>query len=426
MAMPIRRPASSSRSAPPDRLVSTSRHAIVSGAGIGGLTAALALARAGVDVTLLEQAPALVEAGAGLQLSPNASGILASFGILDRLAGLAVAPDRLRIRSARSGHDIVRMPLGPVAELRWGAPSLVVHRADLQAALVARVQAEPRVELRTGCTVTGFVASPSRVSVAILKDHRQEQVEADVLVGADGAHSMIRDRLALGPADRPQYSGRTAWRALVPGTEAPDFALRLETSLWLGSRAHLVHYPLREGALVNLVAITDEDWRGGKRRDFWSEPGDASQIQQRFSGWDRDARRLVASAREWRRWPLFDRNPVSRWSVDRVALLGDAAHPMLPFFAQGAAQAIEDAAALGSVLAPDETGQRREIAAALAAYEQLRVARAARVQRASRNQGVLYHLPGPAAFARDLAMRMMGVEKMMSRLDWLYAYRAER
>lgn len=406
--------------------MSPPHHAIVSGAGIGGLTAALALARADVRVTLLEQAPALVEAGAGLQLSPNASGILARLGILDALAGLAVAPDRLRIRSGRSGRDILRMPLGPVAELRWGAPTLVVHRADLQAALLARVKNDPGIALRTGCSVTGYVPSPTGVSVAILNEHRQEQLDADFLIGADGAHSMIRERFGLGPADRPQYSGRTAWRALVPGADAPDFALRLETSLWLGSRAHLVHYPLREGALVNLVAITDEDWRGGRRRDFWSEPGEPARIQQRFSGWSSDARQLVAAAREWRRWPLFDRNPVSRWTLDRVALLGDAAHPMLPFFAQGAAQAIEDAATLGAMFEPDASGAVRDIAAALSEYERLRVGRAARVQRASRNQGVIYHLPGPAALARDLAMRTMGTEKMMSRLDWLYAYRGER
>ncbi|MDB5651704.1 MAG: monooxygenase FAD-binding [Hyphomicrobiales bacterium] len=394
------------------------RHAIVAGAGIGGLTAALTMAQAGLRVTLLEQSPTIEEAGAGLQLSPNASGILARFGILERLVGLALAPERLRVRSNRSGADITRMPLGPVSELRWGAPTVVVHRADLQRALVDAALATDRIELRTGMSVAGFVNTPRGVSVAVKTGAETLSLDADVLIGADGLHSRIRQSLGLGLTDNPHYSGRTAWRALVDGRDAPDFALRLETSLWLGSRAHLVHYPLRQGALVNVVAITDDPWRGSDA-NFWSQTGDSLQVKRRFSGWHRDARELLASVREWRRWPLFDRDPVSRWTIGRAALLGDAAHPMLPFFAQGAAQAIEDAAALGAAFSADE-----DVVSALTLYEKSRVDRAARVQLASRRQGTLYHLPGPAALIRDLGMRSLNTENMMSRFDWLYRYSA--
>ena len=403
--------------------MTTSRHAIIAGAGIGGLTAALMLAEAGFRITILERAAAIQEAGAGLQLSPNATAILARLGIIEKLAGLAVTPDRLRIRRASSGSDIIRLPLGPMAELRWGAPMLVVHRADLQSALLSRVAQDARIDLRTGVTVSGFVASPDRVSVATLKDFKQAHIDGDLLLGADGANSVIRSRLGLGFGDKLHYSGRTAWRALISGENAPEFALKLETSLWLGAHAHLVHYPLREGAVVNIVAITNEDWRNSDSESFWSEPGDPSQLLRRFAGWHSEARRLIGAATEWRRWPLFDRNPISRWTISRVALLGDAAHPMLPFFAQGAAQAIEDAAALGSAFSPNDSKETPDIASGLSVYERKRVQRAARVQRASRQQGVIYHLPGLAGMARDVSMRMVGVEGMMSKLDWLYGYR---
>ena len=399
-------------------------HVVVAGAGIGGLTAALSLARAGCRVTLLERADVLQETGAGLQLSPNASGILAGFGIAERLVGQALAPERLRIRSARSGADIVRMPLGPVAEMRWGAPTLVVHRGDLQRALLDAVSGAAGIDLRLGVEVAGFVMTRTGVTVATRSaTDGNRAIEADLLVGADGAHSVIRQRLALQEDDRPVYSGRTAWRALVPGDAAPDFALRLETSLWLGSRAHLVHYPLRQGALVNVVAITEDHWRGAADGDVWSQPGDAAQLRRRFSGWASDARQLISQAPEWRRWPLFDRNPLSRWCVERVALLGDAAHPMLPFFAQGAAQAIEDADVLGRALGSHESSVRPDIAAALRTYQQQRIERATRVQRASRRQASIYHLPGPAALARDIGMRALGQERLMSRFDWLYSFR---
>lgn len=190
---------------------------------------------------------------------------------------------------------------------------------------------------------------------------------------------------------------------------------REESSLWLGRRAHLVHYPLRGGSVVNVVAIVDEDFRAAQGVDFWSSPGDAAALEPRFAAWHASARALLAAASEWRKWPLFDRDPLPSWSAGRVALLGDAAHPMLPFLAQGAAQAIEDAAALGEALAQD-----RDIPRGLRAYQAARQARAARVQRESRRQGAIYHLGGPAAWARDSALRALGGANLLARYDWLY------
>ena len=396
-------------------------HAVIAGAGVGGLTAALALARAGLRVSLLERAPVLGETGAGIQLAPNATGVLAELGLLERVMQAALTPEYLRIRRARDGVELAHFPLGVIAEARWGAPSAVIHRADLQKALLERCAAHPAISLETGATVAGFAESSDGVEVAIRQDGVARRMTADLLIGADGLRSAIRARLGLGLSDEPVWSGRTAWRALLPADQAPKNALKLETSLWLGPKAHLVHYPLRQGALINIVAITQDDWRGDEAADLWAINGKPADVSPRFSSWHRDARALVGSAKDWKRWPLFDRQPAPRWTLDRVALLGDAAHPMLPFFAQGAAQAIEDAGALGQAFA-----RTRDIKMALTDYESARKTRAGQVVMASRRQGAIYHMSGPMGFARDLTMRSLSPHLMMTRLDWLYDYKGRR
>jgi salicylate hydroxylase len=395
--------------------VSESRHAVVAGAGVAGLSTAIALSRAGWRVTVLERAPLVEDVGAGLQIPPNAAAILRGWGALDKLEGKSLAPEALRLRRAGDGRDVIRMPLGALAELRWGAPYLVAHRADLIAALLQQTAREASVLVETGVDVVGFARSENGVQVAVRQEGQAGRRDGDLLIGADGLRSLVRHRLGLGLTDEPIWSGRTAWRALVDARRAPAHALRLETCLWLGSRAHLVHYPLRGGDLVNLVAVIDDDWRGQEGGDLWSARGDSTRLRPFFTRWHRDARDLVEAVDDWRRWPLFDRDLASRWTDARVALVGDAAHPMVPFLAQGAAQAVEDAQALGRALSSDLPVPR-----ALAKYEAERMPRAAAVQLASRRQGAIYHLTGPAALARDAVLNGMGFERMMRRLDWLY------
>lgn len=389
-------------------------HVVIAGAGIGGLTAALALARTGTRVTLLERAALIEDAGAGLQLSPNASRVLADLGVLDRLRG-AVSLVQLHVRRARDAATLAVLPLGSEAERRWGAPMLVAHRADLQRALLEAVALAPGIKLRAGVALSGYAANQQGVSIACCG--REAAIAADALIGADGLNSQVREQ--LWPGGKTLYSGRTAWRALIEADQAPAFARTLETSLWLGAKAHLVHYPVRGGALVNVVAIVGDGWRGPASADLWAEDGDAAVVAARFASWHISARALIAAAPAWRKWPLFDRPPLARWSAGRVAVLGDAAHPMLPFLAQGAAQAIEDAAALGRAFAGTA-----DVPSALAAYSASRAPRAARVQQASRRQGQIYHLSGPGAVARDLALAWLGPQKLAARSDWLYGFDA--
>lgn len=388
-------------------------HVLVAGAGIGGLATALALAKVGAETSILERASALEEIGAGLQLSPNATRILKRLGVLDAIAATAFRPSGIRVRSARSGAVLSFMPLDD-AEQRWGAPYLVVRRADLQRVLVEATAAQPTIQLHLGTTLSGFGTTATGVTVTTARGALKRTFDGDALIGADGVRSFVRERLTDGKDDQPVETGRTAWRAVV-GADAMDPSLRVgETGLWLGSNAHLVHYPLQGGTRINVVAIT-RDKTKANATDLWSGDGDPSLIRQRFGPWHPAARRLIEAANTWTTWPLFDRKPLAIWHAGPVALLGDAAHPILPFLAQGAAQAIEDADAIASAI-----HGTRSIPKALSLYSSTRPARVAQVQEASRQLGRIYHLAGPAAVARDTAMRLMGPKRLLHRYDWLY------
>ncbi|WP_050625566.1 FAD-dependent monooxygenase [Bradyrhizobium viridifuturi] len=396
------------------------RTVIVAGAGIGGLTASLTLAAQGFRVVVLEKAERLEEAGAGIQISPNASRILVELGLKEPLARRAVTPESVNILSARSGGAIARMPLGQAAEFRAGAPYWVIHRADLQAALQAAVNDHPDIDLRLGCQFEDVTKHAKGLTVVQRRGNSRQEELAVALVGADGIWSSVRGHLF--PDVQPQFSGLIAWRGTLDATALPREHTAPRVQLWMGPDAHLVAYPISAGRQINVVAIVSGTWN----RPGWSAPGDSNEIKGAFATerWPATARMLIGAVDSWRKWALFTLPDIGRWSEGAVALIGDAAHAMLPFAAQGAGMAIEDAAVLAKALA-DCTGENTAgIPAALKRYAKMRRGRVLKVQRMARQQGRIYHLSGPLAIARDLAIRAIGPERMLARQDWIYDWRA--
>jgi salicylate hydroxylase len=393
----------------------SARTIVVAGAGLGGLTAALALAARGFRVALFDKAEALAETGAGIQLSPNATRVLTGLGLRDRLLPSVVAPEAVVIRTARNAA-IARLPLGATAETRYGAPYWIIHRGDLQAALLAAVRERDGIALTLGAAIEAVAAKPDGITVQVLRGTRREDTAATALVGADGLWSSVR--ALAGGTDPARFARRTAWRALVPAETVTADARAHVVNLWLGPGSHLVHYPVKGGAMINIVAIAADT----RPSDGWSTAAGPDEVMARFpaDAWAKPARELLARPTHWLKWPLYDRPPLARWGNGRMTLLGDAAHPMLPFLAQGAAMAIEDAAVLAAALAatPDDP------AAGLRRYEAARVPRTRRLQRAARRSDRVYHLGPPAATLRDLAMRMMGDERLLRPYDWIYDWRS--
>jgi salicylate hydroxylase len=392
--------------------VSGDRPILIAGAGIGGLSLAIALARQGLPSRVLERRGELAEAGAGIQLGPNAVSALSRLGVADRLKPSIGAPDCLRVHDGRSGQCLAELPLGDWIAKRHQAPYWVAHRADLHAALLETASALPQIELVTASEVTSFTPADGGVVAATADGGRHHGV---LLVGADGIWSRIRKE--LWPDFSLTYSGKTASRAVVSRADAPAAFRDMATGVWLSPVGHVVHYPVRGGQEIALVVILKEEWPG----EGWGLPVDRDRLIGRLGAFSDRLTAFLSSAREWRRWPLYDPEPLPRWSKGRVTLLGDAAHPVLPFLAQGGALAIEDAETLAAAIRmwPSQP------AMAIDAYERTRRPRAIRMQAASRRNGVIYHLSNPASLARDLTLRAVPGQRLMALYDWVYGWRPE-
>jgi salicylate hydroxylase len=385
----------------------------VVGAGIGGLTAALALARRGHAVTLIERRTGFSEVGAGLQLSPNASRILMKLGLSPALRRVVTEPQRVVVRSIRSGKPIGQVALGAFMRERFGAPYWVVHRADLQTLLLDAVRSEPSIRLVMGRTVESVEDGPGQAALTWTSaGGARETVTADMIIGADGVWSKVRQ--ALGDSDAPAFRRFIAWRATFERSAAPAELAGDETGLWLGPQGHVVHYPIAGGRLVNVVAIE----RSTIPVEGWAAPGNRDDLLARYASAAPALKFLLAQPPEWLRWSLYD-HPAKRLAGTRIALLGDAGHPVLPFLAQGAALAIEDAATLASLLG----GEQPAVPGLLQVYEEQRLGRARQVQTEARRNGRIYHAGALVAFGRNQVMRHLGPEGMTKRYDWLYGFR---
>ena len=394
------------------------RTIVVAGAGIGGLTTSLALARQGFRVVVLEKAERLEEAGAGLQLSPNASRVLIDLGLRPRLSR-AVTPDAICLMSARDGIEIARLPLDGAAA-GTDAPYWVIHRADLQAALRDEVGTCANIELRLGCQFEDVSPHAKGLTVVQRSGAARQEELAVALIGADGIWSTVREHLV--PDLQPRFSGLIAWRGTLDTTQLPREYTSRRVQLWMGPHAHLVAYPISGARQINVVAVVPGQWN----RPGWSEPGDGNEIKTAFvnARWHAIPRMLVGAVDGWRKWALFTvPGGGGSWSEGSVALLGDAAHAMLPFAAQGAAMAIEDAAVLAKCIAERQNESPAAFSASLQRYARLRRPRVVRVQRSARQAGRIYHLAGPLALARDLVIKAIGPKRMLSRQDWIYGWR---
>ena len=398
----------------PPFAVSASRTIIIGGGGIGGLTAALALARSGFRTIVLEQATRPEEVGAGIQLTPNATRILNDLGLGARLRQSAVTPTGVRVREAASGDEITRIPLDD-AEQRYGAPFWVIHRGDLYAALLDAARGHPDVTLEFGARVETFASHSNGVIVKAMRGTTAVDAQGVGYVGADGIWSATRTFLL--ETKPPKFAGRVAWRATVATDTAPPSMRAPEINLWLGHEKHLVHYPVHNGHAINIVAIAAGTWN----ETGWSAPGTPEEVLAQFPAghWSRHARDLLGMPEHWHKWALAHAPVPRHWSRDQITLLGDAAHPMLPFLAQGAAMAIEDAAVLARRLAatPDD------LSGAMKLYELDRRSRTTKVQRAARKNGRVYQYRGPDAAVRNFVMRRIGGAMIRKRLDWIYNWR---
>jgi salicylate hydroxylase len=406
-----------SRGAP---AVLPARHILISGAGIAGLTAALAFAANGFSVSVFDKTQKLSEVGAGLQLAPNATRLLVRLGVLDRLLPQAVTPDALYLKSGASGKTLTRMGLGAAAETRWNAPYIVCHRADLQAALVAAVNEQPAITLRLGANVVSHETREEGVAVRIDAGDRIEEHQGALLVASDGVWSARRG--ALANARGAVFTGHIAWRASLPMEAVPSVFTELlpeqnSVSAWLGRGVHFIAYPVKAGKFFNFVAVT----KGRDPGKEWSAKGDSIALAVAFSGWHDAIHAIIrAAADQWTFWPLFEM-PSPRFAVnERTVLLGDAAHAMTPFAAQGAAMAIEDACALAAALG----GEMETWPAAFARFDAERVKRVTAVARRGALNRFAYHAAGPLALGRDMLLRGRSPERFLDDLDWLYGYDA--
>jgi salicylate hydroxylase len=387
-------------------------HVLIAGGGIGGLAAALALLKRGYDVDVYEQAPELREVGAGVQLSANGIRVLHEIGVHDALRALACEASGKEVRLWSTGQTWKLFDLGVVSVERYGFPYYTVYRPDLLAVLADGVRREKPAAIHLNSRCTGFEQTAGGVTL------RWDGGEArgDALIGADGVHSRIRQAL-FGP-DKPAFTGNIAWRGIAPMEKLPARMARLVGTNWIGPGAHVVHYPVHRGEYMNFVGLIE---RGDWRVESWTAQGTAAECAGDFRGWHEDVHRMIGNVGTPFKWALMGREPMTRWTIGRITLLGDACHPTLPMLGQGAAMAIED----GFILAR-ACEAYADVETALARYEAARRDRTRSVVLGSAENARRFHNPALAdpAGAQDFVDREWSEERIRERYEWLFTYDA--
>ncbi|KDB08376.1 Salicylate 1-monooxygenase [Burkholderia sp. lig30] len=389
----------------------TGRRVLVIGGGIGGLAAALALARQGIRVQLLEQAAEIGEIGAGIQLGANAFNALDALGVGEAARSRAVFTDCLRLMDALDGKEIVRVDTGAPYRARFGNPYAVIHRADIHLSIFEAVQHHPLIQFRTDTHVCAFEQDANGVTVT---DQRGEQYRADAVIGCDGVKSVIRNALI---GDTHHVTGHVVYRAVVDVENMPKDLQINAPVVWAGPHCHLVHYPLRGGRQYNLVVT----FHSREQEEWGVRDGSKEEVLSYFEGIHPLPHQMLDRPTSWKRWATADRDPVERWSDGRATVLGDAAHPMTQYLAQGACQALEDAVTLGAAVARTDG----DFAAAFALYEQARIPRTARVLYSAREMGRIYHAKGVERLVRNSLWVGRTQEQFYDALAWLHGWRAE-
>lgn len=386
----------------------TSPHPIlIAGGGIGGLATALVLARDGHAVTVLEQAANFGEIGAGIQLGPNIFRMFAWLGLTDVVSKVSFFPPGMGMNDVRTGEKVVRVPLGDMARATYGFPYGVIYRADLHQVFLDACQALPNITLRTQARLESFEQTADDVRVHLASG---ETLPGSALIGADGLWSKVRE--AVVGDGKPRVSGHIAYRAVLKREEVPAHLWSDDVLLWGGEKTHLVHYPLRRGELFNLVAV----FHSSKYDEGWNTFGDTAELTERFSNACPQVRELLEKIQTWKMWVLCDREPVKNWTDRRVTLLGDAAHPMLQYLAQGAGQAIEDAVVLREAL----RFARGDVPLAFQEYQRARYLRTGRVQLTARFYGDIYHAAGVQRELRNQLFQSGNESAGFAGLQWMY------
>jgi salicylate hydroxylase len=381
---------------------------LVAGGGIGGLAAAYALARKGFPVRVLEQAPEFREVGAGIQLGPNVFRAFEKLGVKDAILADAHIPPAMEMRCALTGQSVTRIPLDvPAFKAKFRQPYAVIHRHDIHGVFIRACREHNLVTLENNRTVEGFEEDGDGVAVTLASG---ERIKGRALIGCDGMWSKVRDKI-VGDG-KPNVSGHIAYRAVLKRDEVPEDLWSPDVILWAGPRTHLVHYPLRRAEIYNLVAV----FHSKRYVEGWNEEADPEELWAHFKGQRPEVLRMLERIETWRMWVLCDREPVKDWAKGHAVLLGDAAHPMLQYLAQGACMAVEDAV----VLADSAMAMPDDLPGAFRAYVQQRYLRTARVQIMARVYGDFYHARGPAAELRNQLLGPRTPEQAYDGIDWLY------